>query len=532
MRKKSWRNTALCGLTLCGLTIAGMAKGGSCADDPSSFWPSHYKNNTYSYFNKLPKFTPGTPLDANEMRITFLGTDIPPVRRAQQEMSIFVEVGWNEKTGKPLDQFVFDCGSGVVANYGAMGIGYDRMDKVFICHLHGDHMSDLNHIYCFGPSAGRYSPLYVWGPSASGVSYTDPEGKSYPLYDDGTNTFCQMLRPALRWHSESFSFQNTSYASCTLPTKESWGLPCDPIPVGDGTSEADSRTDGYALVPIELDWTKNGSGMTPDGKPDNIAYWNKDTGAKVTYFPVIHCRQGSIGYKLEWKNPNDAKAPIRSMIYTSDTRPEQNSIDQACNGGRGVDVFIHETVVPPDVWTFKSMGLSAPPSSSSPYYDSFNMGKSHAQMVQDSSHTPQGALGYLLSQITPRPRLTVPTHFNVADDTVICAYNSVKTHCPDIGKLGEQIAWSFDLMVLRVSNTKIGQYRAIVNDFGWSPLIQPPSDLNPPKYWTYELDADGNIVYKDGNPVKVGDPLAQIEADKVIPPTNPDGTVNYREDGY
>ena len=38
----------------------------------------------------------GTRLEPDEMRITFLGSVIPPVRRAQEEMSIFVEVGWDK----------------------------------------------------------------------------------------------------------------------------------------------------------------------------------------------------------------------------------------------------------------------------------------------------------------------------------------------------------------------------------------------------------------------------------------------------
>ncbi len=535
---------ALAGLTLIGLVTAGNPGAVNPHKvDPGNFYPTLNKTDRYSYYEKLPQFTPGMALDSNEMRITFLGSMIPPVRRAQQEMSVFVEVGWvvdDKGNGKPLDQFVFDCGSGVVANYGAMGIGYDRMDKVFLCHLHGDHMSDLSHIYCFGPSAGRYSPLYVWGPSASQIEYTDLEGKSYPKYDDGTKTYCEMLRKAMRWHSESFSFQNTSYASYTAPTKQSWGLPVDPIPVGDpedpdttNPEDADPRNDGYALVPIELDWTKNGSGTDANGNPDNIAYWNKTTGVKITHFPVIHTRKGAIGYKLEWKNPNDPNAPVRTMIYTSDTRPEQNSIDQAINGGKGVDVFIHEMVVPPEVWAFKNMGLSAPPKPQSKYYDAFVNATAQAQMVQDSSHTPQGAFGYLLSQIIPRPGLTVPTHFPTADDTVACALESVQVHCPDIKKLGDKIAWSFDLMVIRVYKKNIQQLRANVSDFGWSPRFQVPPDANSPKYWQYQVDANGNIQYDSkGNPIKIGDPLAQIKWQDVIPPTNPDGTENYREDGY
>jgi ribonuclease Z len=304
----------LSGLALGGLAFggalagpgAGTARAQSCPTAPC--YPTEFlKTQRYTYGPSDP-FIPGTKIGSNEMRITFLGSMFPPPRRANQEMSIFVEVG--DAKGE-ADQFVFDCGSGVCSNYDAMLIGYGKMDKVFISHLHGDHMSDLTHIYCFGPSGDRKSPLYVWGPSPSGVR--SPKFP-YRLYDDGTNAYCRHLREAMRWHTESFSFQTTSYASYQPPTRQSWGLPVHPIPVGD-----DSRDEGYALVPIQLDWRKYGK--VPG---DNVAYNNPKTGVKITHFPVIHTRKGSIGYKLEWNG--------LSMIYTSDTRPETHCIEQAKNG--------------------------------------------------------------------------------------------------------------------------------------------------------------------------------------------------------
>ena len=49
--------------------------------------------------------------------------------------SVFVETGNG-------DSFVFDCGCGVISRYTAMGVPSSRMTKVFLTHLHGDHMSD------------------------------------------------------------------------------------------------------------------------------------------------------------------------------------------------------------------------------------------------------------------------------------------------------------------------------------------------------------------------------------------------------
>lgn len=464
--------------------------------------PTYQQTATYTYFQKLPAFDPLTPLETNEMRITFMGSMVPlPVRRAQAEMSVFVEVGWIDNPGdlvyrgRAVDQCIFDIGTGSSANYAAAVVGFRRMDKVFINHLHGDHMSDLTHLYCFGPSADRKSPLYVFGQGPSGVESPSNSGV---YYDDGVSNYCALLRAACRWHTESFSFQPTSYTNDAIPTKESWGLPHDPVPVGD-----DPADDGYAMVPISLDWSSVG-----------VAYSNQATGVKVTHYPVIHCRKGSMGYVLEWTPPG-ATNPL-TMMYSSDTKPETNSVNLAINGGRGVDVFIHEMALPPSVWAYKNMGLNAPPPTNSPIYASYLATVAQLTAVEDSSHTPQGAFGYMLSQIEPKPRLTVATHFPTADDTVASAFDSVKAHCTNI-IFGTDIAWSFDLMVLRVFPDRIEQCRASVSDYAFNPPVQLAGGMKTPKY----NDGHGN-----------GDPYAQLDMTTSISRTNQNGTANWSADGY
>lgn len=466
--------------------------------------PTYKSNATYSYFQTLPALDPTTPLETNEMRITFMGSMIPlPVRLAQAEMSVFVEVGWNPDPtdkvyqGRAVDQFVFDCGAGVSANYAASVVGFRRMDKVFINHLHGDHMSDLTHIYTFGPSGDRKSPLYVFGQSPS---LLESPTNSRTYYNDGVSNFCAHLREACRWHSESFSFQPTRYTNFVAPTKSSWGLPHEPVPVSD-----DPADDGYAMIPITLTWREVG-----------VAYNNPDTRAKVTHYPVIHARKGSMGYMLEWTPPGATK-PL-TMIYSSDTKPETNSVNLARNGTNGVDVFIHEMVVPPSVWAYKQMGLNAPPDpTNTNAYNSYQATVAQLTTVQDSSHTPQGAYGYLLSQISPPPRLAVATHFPVADDTVGSAFTSVQAHCTNI-VFGRDIVWSFDQMVLRVFPDRIVQCRAVVSSYAWNPPVQLSTNaMLTPKY------NDGN-----GN----GDAYAQIDLSTSLSRTNLDGSTNWNSNGF
>ncbi len=287
---------------------------GQCALNGCGYPADPRDTREYDYPNYLPEYWPDKMqqyLDGDQMRITFLGSAFPPARKAQQMMSIFVEVGpWvsddNGGPGKATDSFVFDCGSGVVTNYNAMGIPYGRMDKIFITHLHADHMSDLSTIYCFGPSEDRKSPLFVWGQGPSGVESPACGDNPPKRYDDGVNAFCRNLREAMRWHTESFSFLSTGARLPQHPDWENWVVPGGKLElVGD-----DPMGDGYAMVPIQLDW-KN---------PGGLAYFNQKTGVKITHFPVIHTRKGSMGYKLEWKS--------LSMVYTSDTRNELPSHGQ------------------------------------------------------------------------------------------------------------------------------------------------------------------------------------------------------------
>jgi len=63
---------------------------------------------------------------------------------------------------------LFDVGRGTVIRVAQMGQGYfRRLDKVFITHLHSDHVTDLPDLYLSGPSLGRQGDLSVWGPTGT-----------------------------------------------------------------------------------------------------------------------------------------------------------------------------------------------------------------------------------------------------------------------------------------------------------------------------------------------------------------------------
>jgi ribonuclease Z len=344
----------------------------------------------------LPPFVPGTPLEPDQMRISFMGTSFLP-RIAQQCNSVYVELGNG-------DSFVFDFGSGVSSKYVAMGVPYSRMTRVFLTHLHGDHMSDLITLYCFGPATDRKTPLHIYGPSGDHA-------------DEGTDAFCKHLYSLTKWHRESFSFLST-------------GLK------GQG--------DGYDIVPHELSYMRTG-----------IAY--EGHGVVITHFPAIHDRDGSISYKLEWNG--------LSMVFSGDTKPN----DYMLRHGKGVDVLVHEMVVPASVWATKNSGLN-------PGDDGYAGALKVAKMVQRSSHTPELALGYILEKT--QPRLGIATHFQANDDTILPATKSVREW------YAGPFAIAVDGFVVTVSKDSMSSAWADLDQYAWypKPTLHDPSLLKDPKY--------------------------------------------------
>lgn len=83
-------------------------------------------------------YYPGSEdLGPDEMRVVACGTGMPNARPKQAAACFLVELGNGDK-------FIFDAGLGCAERISAMQIPYDYLDKVFIGHLHADHIGDLD----------------------------------------------------------------------------------------------------------------------------------------------------------------------------------------------------------------------------------------------------------------------------------------------------------------------------------------------------------------------------------------------------
>ena len=93
------------------------------------------------------------------MRVTLLGTGTPALRLDRFGPSTLVEADDN--------LFVFDAGRGVAQRLAQLNIPFSRLDRLFLTHLHSDHVVGLPDLWLTGWIFGRSTPLRVWGPDGT-----------------------------------------------------------------------------------------------------------------------------------------------------------------------------------------------------------------------------------------------------------------------------------------------------------------------------------------------------------------------------
>ncbi len=97
------------------------------------------------------------PADAQNMRVILLGTQGGPTFNAQRlGISTLVLAG--------SERLLFDAGRGTTTGMARAGINPADVTKVFLTHLHSDHVISLPELIVFPWAETRTVPLYVWGP--------------------------------------------------------------------------------------------------------------------------------------------------------------------------------------------------------------------------------------------------------------------------------------------------------------------------------------------------------------------------------
>jgi len=177
------------------------------------------------------------PLGYDEIRVTILGSGDPFPTKSQASASVLIEVG-----NPAGDYFFFDLGSGSLANFNGLGLPITSTTKVFLSHLHADHVGDMPTLLWSLAKAGRRDPVEVWGPA----------GEYEHL---GTRAYSDHLERAHAWDMKSLG-----------------GHP--------GQS-------GAQAIATEV----------PYDRPEVVYQRN---GVTICSFPVIHVENGAVGYRLDY----------------------------------------------------------------------------------------------------------------------------------------------------------------------------------------------------------------------------------------
>ena len=97
--------------------------------------------------------------DSN-IRVVLLGTAGGPTVHTQRlGIGTLVEAG--------SERLLFDAGRGVTTGMAKSGIDPTGVSKVFLTHLHSDHVISLPELWLFAWAQGRTVPLRVWGPEGT-----------------------------------------------------------------------------------------------------------------------------------------------------------------------------------------------------------------------------------------------------------------------------------------------------------------------------------------------------------------------------
>ena len=194
-------------------------------------------------------YYPGSEkLEDDEMRIIACGTGMPNARPKQAAACWLVELGNGDK-------FLFDIGLGSAERIAAMKIPYDYLDKLFIGHLHADHIGDLDGLWIGGVTSNRQRPLRIWGPSGA-------------REETGTQYMVDRMKEMYTW-------------------------------------DMDSRRGNVNTLGLRIDVTEF------DYKAVNQVIY-QENGVVIRTIPAIHALDGPVSFILEW---NGLKFAYSSDTY-------------------------------------------------------------------------------------------------------------------------------------------------------------------------------------------------------------------------
>ncbi len=235
------------------------------------------------------------------MELLFLGTSAGVPTRTRNMTSILL----NLQQPTLSASWLFDCGEGTQHQLLKTSYHPGKLDKIFITHLHGDHLFGLPGLLCSRSMQGNPQPLTIYGPKGvrefvevalrlSG-SWTD-----YPL--------------TIEEISAGEVFRNQHYIVTAWPLNH---------PV---------ECYGYRIEEQDKPGALNAAALAAAGVPAGPLYQKLKQGLTVEL---------DDGRTLNGSDYLAAATPGKKLAIFGDTAPCPAALELA----RGVDVMVHETTL-------------------------------------------------------------------------------------------------------------------------------------------------------------------------------------------
>jgi ribonuclease Z len=237
------------------------------------------------------------------LRVIFLGTagSIPTIQRGLPAIAI----------RRKNELLLFDCGEGVQRQMIQAGVGFHRKTKVFVTHMHGDHVLGLPGLFQTMSLLDREKKLEVYGPV-------------------GIIAFVEAIK-------------KTVHFGLTFPIEVSEikeaGVVCAEKEYEVHATWADHMTPSLAYALIE----KPRPGRFNLEKAKSLGVPEGPLWSKLQRGSVVKLSDGRI---VKPEEVLGAPRPGRKIVYTGDTRPSKNLVKFAENA----DLLIHDATFDDELW--------------------------------------------------------------------------------------------------------------------------------------------------------------------------------------
>ncbi len=237
------------------------------------------------------------------LRVVFLGTagSIPTLERSLPAIAV-------QRKGELI---LFDSGEGVQRQMIRAGIGFHRKTKVFITHMHGDHVLGLPGLFQTMSLLDRERKLEVYGPS--GIR----------AFVEATQ---QTVQFTLTFPIEVFEIEDAGVV-CKEREYEVHAIWVDHV----------ISSLAYALT------EKPRPGRFHPEKARSLKVPQGPLWSKLQHGSAIDLPNGRVVKPNKVLGP---PRPGRKIVYTGDTRPIENLAEFA----ESADLLIHEATFDDDLW--------------------------------------------------------------------------------------------------------------------------------------------------------------------------------------